>query len=59
MKLIDKLFPQHYKLYKLFNRNNIKLNYSCMPSMKNMIQKHNSKKMDDPIVPKNKTFGDQ
>ena len=39
MKLIDKHFPRHHKFYNLFNRNNVKLSYSCMPSMKNIIQK--------------------
>ena len=37
MRLIDKHFPCHHKHYKLFNRNNIKLSYSCMPNMKNVI----------------------
>ena len=45
MRLIDKHFPRHHKFYKLFNCNNVKLSYSCMPSMKNVIQKHNSKIM--------------
>ena len=48
MRLIDKHFPSHHKFHKLFNRNNVKLSYSCMPSMKNVIQKHNSKIMEDP-----------
>ena len=37
MRLIDKHFPRHHKFHKLFNRNNVKLSYSCMPSMKNVI----------------------
>ena len=48
MRLIGKHFPRHHKFHKLFNHNNVKLNYSCMPSMKNVIQKHNSKIMEDP-----------
>ena len=52
MRLIDKHFPRHHKL---FNRNNVKLSYSCMPSMKNVIQKHNSKIMEDPKPTNNKT----
>ena len=55
MKLIDKHFPRHHKFHKLFNRNNVKLSYSCMPSMKNVIQKHHSKIMEDPIATNNKT----
>ena len=40
MRLVDHHFPCHYKYYKLFNRNNIKLSYSCMPNMNNVNQKH-------------------
>ena len=54
-RLIDKHFPRHYKFYKLFDRNNVKLSYSYMPSMKNVIQKHNSKIMEDPKQTNNKT----
>ena len=48
MRLVDKHFPPHHKYYKLFNRNNIKLSYSCMPNMNNVIRKHNSKIMKNP-----------
>ena len=47
MRLVDKHFPHHHKYYKLFNRNDIKLSYSCMRSMNNVIRKHNSKIMKD------------
>ena len=40
VRLADKPFPRHHKYYKLFNRNNLKLSYCCMPNMK-----HNSKIM--------------
>ena len=55
MRLIDKHFPRLHKFYKLFNCNNVKLSYSCMPSMKNVIQKHNSKIMEDLKPTNNKT----
>ena len=45
IRLLDKLFPHNYKCYKLLNRNNIKLSYHCMPSISNVVQKHNSKIM--------------
>ena len=35
LKLINKHFPRHHKFYKLFNKNNVKVSYSCMPNMKN------------------------
>ena len=52
---IDKHFHSHHKFHKLFNRNNVKLSYSCMPSNKNVIRKHNSKIMEDPKPTNNKT----
>ena len=55
MRLIDKHFPRHHKFHKLFNRNNAKLSYSCMPSKKNVIQKQNSKIMEDPKPTNKKT----
>ena len=37
LKLIKKHFPRHHKFYKMFNKNNVKTSYSCMPNMKNII----------------------
>ena len=48
MRLVDKHFPCHHKYYKLFNRSNFKLSYSCMQNMKNIIWKHSSKVMKYP-----------
>ena len=33
--LINKHFPRHHKFYNLFNKNNVKVSYSCIPNMKN------------------------
>ena len=55
MRLIEKHFPRHHKYYKLVNRNNIKLSYSCMPTMNNVIRKHNSKIMKNPVPSTTKT----
>ena len=41
MKLISKHFPKQHKYYKIFNKNAIKLSYSCMPNMSSIITKHN------------------
>ena len=41
LKLIDKHFPKHHKFRKLFNRNTVKVSYSCLPSMKAKINQHN------------------
>ena len=55
MRLVDKHFPRYHIYHKLFNRSNIKLSYSCMPNMNNIIRKHNSSVMKDPIPPTTKT----
>ena len=39
MRLVEKYFPRHHKYCKLFNRNNIKLSYSCMPNMNDVCRK--------------------
>ena len=35
------MWPKNPKYRKLFNRNNIKLSYSCMPNIKSIINSHN------------------
>ena len=47
MRLSDKHSHCHHKLHKLFNRNNFKLSYCCMPNMKCEIQKHSLKITED------------
>ena len=42
LNLLQKYFPWHHKYYKLFNKNNMKISYSCMPNMKSVIQNHNA-----------------
>ena len=56
MRLAYKHFLRHHKYYKLFNRNNIKLSYSCMPNMDNVIRKHNSKIMKNQASSTTKTY---
>ena len=48
LKLISKHFPRHLKFYKLFNKNKVKVSYSCMPNIKNKINTHNSKIINPP-----------
>ena len=43
LNLIEKCFPPNHKLRKLFNRNNLKLSYSCTPNIKQIIDGHNKK----------------
>ena len=48
VRLIDKQFPRHHKYRKFFNRNNIKISYSCVPSMASVIRNHNTSLLKDP-----------
>ena len=41
LSLIDKHFPAHNRYSKIFNRNTIKISYSCTPNMKLIITAHN------------------
>ena len=43
LALIDKHFPRNSPLGKLFNRNNVKLSYSCTKNIKSIITSHNQK----------------
>lgn len=43
LALIDKHFPRNHKLHKLFNRNNVKVSYSCTENVRKIIQSHNKK----------------
>ena len=43
LKLIDKHFPKTNKLHKIFNRNNVKVSYSCLPVFANMIKSRNNR----------------
>jgi hypothetical protein len=37
-RLIDKHFPQGHRLHKLFNRNTVKLSYSCLPNIGSVLK---------------------
>ena len=43
LKLVRKHFPRSQKLSKVFDLNTIKISYSSMPNVKNLIKQHNSK----------------
>ena len=45
--LIDKHFPKSHKLHKIFNRNNLKVSYSCTTNMANIIQSRNRKILNE------------
>ena len=43
LALVDLHFPVNHKLHKIFNRNSIKVSYSCMRNVKSIISSHNHK----------------
>lgn len=43
LKLVNKHFDKNHKYHKIFNKNNVKISYSCMDSMKKILNAHNKK----------------
>ena len=43
LALLDKHFPPSHKYHKIFNRNTVKLSYSCTPNLKSIISSHNKR----------------
>ena len=43
LKAVTKNFPKNHRLHKLFNRNNLKVSYSCLPNISRIISAHNKK----------------
>ena len=43
LSMIDRHFPKTNSLHKIFNRNTIKVSYSCMPNVNQTIRNHNKK----------------
>ena len=42
LKLIEKHFPLHHRLHRIFNRNTVKVSCSCTNNIKSFITKHNA-----------------
>ena len=42
LQLLEKHFPDSNPLHKLFNRNTVKVSYSCMPNVKSAISRLNN-----------------
>lgn len=47
LSLIDRHFPPNHKYRKIFNRNTIKISYSCMPNIGRIINNHNKNILND------------
>ena len=41
--MVKKHFPRHHRYFKIFNPNTMKLSYSCMPNVGNIIKQHNAR----------------
>ena len=41
LNLLERHFPKEHTLHKIFNRNNVKVSYSCMDNMGKIIDAHN------------------
>ena len=48
--LIQKHFPNNHKYHKIFNKNNVKISYSCMANSKSIISMDNKE-----VIPEKKT----
>ena len=44
--LLSKHFPPNNRYHKIFNKQNVKLSYSCMPNMGSIIAQHNKQVLD-------------
>ena len=45
LRIIDDEFPANHCLRKIFNRNTVKISYSCMPNVKQAVDGHNKTKL--------------
>ena len=43
--MLDKCFPPGHHLHRLLNRNTVKVSYSCVPNVKQIISNHNGQVM--------------
>ena len=47
LKLVRSHFPKTHRFHKIFNKNNVKVSYSCMNNMIQIIKSHNSKMLNN------------
>ena len=43
LALLNKHFPRNHRFHKIFNRQTVKLSYSCSPNVKSIVTQHNRK----------------
>ena len=47
LPLLEKHFPPHHRLHKIFNRNTVKVSYGCTQNMASIISNQNNKVLID------------
>ncbi len=47
LQILSRNFPANHKYHKIFNKNTVKISYSCMPNMNSVIKSHNSKLLEN------------
>ena len=47
LKLVRSHFPKTHRFHKIFNKSNVKISYSCMNNMTQIIKSHNSKTLNN------------
>ena len=50
LNIVSKNFPKTHRLHKIFNRNTLKVSYSCMPNVSSIISSHNKKVLNGKTV---------
>ena len=53
LNLIKKHFPKEHRYHKIFNKNTVKISYSCMPNVTATINMHNKKVLSKQQTPPN------
>ena len=56
LHLLDKHFGRNHKYHKILNRNNVKISYSCMDKMTNIISIHNKNVTNSDSKTNGKTY---
>ena len=55
LNLVSKHFPKNHRYNKIFNKNNIKVSYSCTDNLQTIIKKHNRKILETSKTPSTET----
>ena len=53
LQLLSKHFPKDHQMYKIFNKNTVKVSYSCMNNISSILSTHNKNILN----PKQTSFG--